>query len=137
MLYSRNEHNIVNQLYFNEIRKKKGKTKKVCCQALAVAGAPTPLSIHKPTHPTHVQDHLVTHLSPTQFHPSISPTAADKVLFLLSTSRLLEWQDGITGKRIGPQRQTDVGFFPYLPLINCVTLGKSLKGSVSSSVKRG
>lgn len=57
-------------------------------QALAGAGPPTPHSIRKPTpsHPTHGQDPSVTHISPTQFHPCVPPTAADKAPFLPSPS---------------------------------------------------
>lgn len=64
----------------------------VWCLALALAEAPTSVSIHKlPLPPdTHVKDHLVTHLSPPiQFHPCIRATAADKAPFLPPTSTAL------------------------------------------------
>ena len=131
--YSRNLHNMVNQIYFNKISRKR--KKKGWCWTLAVA--PICLRIPKPPHSTHGQGHLVTHLPPAQFHSRVSPTVADKSSFLLSTSRLLEWQDGITNreKNRASKSEREVGSFPYLPLTNCVILGKFLKGSVSSSVK--
>lgn len=85
----------------------------VWCQALAVAVAPTLLSICKPPHPTHVRDHLVTYSLTT--HP-VSPMhqsyCGGQISFPVFYLPGLEWQDRIIR---GKNRASKLNAHRFLP----------------------